>query len=237
MYRQREKDPERERARFDFSMLGVRVPTVVISPWVAKGEVVDTIFDHTSMIKTLRELFSLDRPPLSPRERNANSLLGIFTEEQARKVEDMPELERHDIPGDEKDPRPSAGETDTPFEHIDSFAQSLFLLSYAVDAAIDQGRDFNRIDFDRIDLDDGIARYNRHANDQARIDEIYAISERFMVQRSTGGMTPPTVMEDIQTFIERLIEGLKQVAGAVKDRLFPKPDTDTDPDDGPGQTG
>ena len=46
---------------FDFSSFGVRVPAVIVSPWVPKGSVIrppgDTPFDHTSIIATLRKLF------------------------------------------------------------------------------------------------------------------------------------------------------------------------------------
>jgi len=36
-----------------FGLYGVRVPAIVVSPWVARGSVSHTVFDHTSIIKTL----------------------------------------------------------------------------------------------------------------------------------------------------------------------------------------
>ena len=40
-------DPKR------FGMYGVRVPAIVVSPWVPRGFVSKTLFDHTSIIKTI----------------------------------------------------------------------------------------------------------------------------------------------------------------------------------------
>lgn len=38
---------------FDFTRFGVRVPAVLISPWIAEGTICHTQFDHTSVIKTI----------------------------------------------------------------------------------------------------------------------------------------------------------------------------------------
>ena len=59
---------------FSFDRLGVRVPTILISPWVGKG-VVETngtdnggVYSHTSILAFLQELWSLDNgTPLTPR--------------------------------------------------------------------------------------------------------------------------------------------------------------------------
>lgn len=40
-----------------FESLGVRVPTVIVSPYVSQGSVSDTLFDHTSILKLLGSLF------------------------------------------------------------------------------------------------------------------------------------------------------------------------------------
>lgn len=44
-------DPER------FGRYGVRVPTLVASPWIPRGHVSHAIFDHTSLIKTIMQRF------------------------------------------------------------------------------------------------------------------------------------------------------------------------------------
>jgi phospholipase C len=62
---------------FDFSSFGVRVPAVIVSPWVRKGSIIrppgDIPFDHTSIIATLRKLFPF--APLTPRDAAAPDLM------------------------------------------------------------------------------------------------------------------------------------------------------------------
>jgi len=44
---------------FLFNRLGVRVPTILVSPWIAQGTVSNTIYDHTSIIRTAINCFGL----------------------------------------------------------------------------------------------------------------------------------------------------------------------------------
>ncbi|MBN3790396.1 alkaline phosphatase family protein [Burkholderia sp. Ac-20353] len=62
---------------FGFDVYGVRVPAIVVSPWVARGQVDHTLYDHSSVPATLERLFNL--PPLTDRDRNANDLLSLIT--------------------------------------------------------------------------------------------------------------------------------------------------------------
>jgi phospholipase C len=66
---------------FDFGYFGVRVPAVIISPWVRPGSVIRplglTPFDHTSIIATLRKLFHF--APLTPRDAAAPDLIRALT--------------------------------------------------------------------------------------------------------------------------------------------------------------
>ena len=64
---------------FAFNLLGVRVPAIVISAYTAAGTVIGTdpnepttIFDHTSVLKTVEDKFGL--PSLTQRDKEANSL-------------------------------------------------------------------------------------------------------------------------------------------------------------------
>jgi phospholipase C len=57
---------------FNFDRLGVRVPAVLISPWIPKNTVVDRVFDHASIPATISRLFTDDDVPRSPRETNAD---------------------------------------------------------------------------------------------------------------------------------------------------------------------
>jgi phospholipase C len=60
---------------FQFDRLGVRVPTVLVSPWIPKGTVVDRVFDHASIPATITRFFLGDYSPRSPRETSADIFL------------------------------------------------------------------------------------------------------------------------------------------------------------------
>jgi phospholipase C len=57
---------------FKFDRLGVRVPAILVSPWIPKGTVVDRVFDHASIPATVTKFFLGDYAPRSPRETNAD---------------------------------------------------------------------------------------------------------------------------------------------------------------------
>ena len=65
---------------FTFDAYGVRVPAVIISPWIPAGSILQPLtqgfypFDHTSIIKTVRKLFGI-ACPLTNRDEAAPSLL------------------------------------------------------------------------------------------------------------------------------------------------------------------
>ena len=56
---------------FDFLRAGLRVPAVLISPFIPKGTVDKTVYDHTSIPATVKTLFELD-DFLTQRDRKAN---------------------------------------------------------------------------------------------------------------------------------------------------------------------
>jgi phospholipase C len=66
---------------FLFDYFGVRVPAVIVSPWVPKGSVIRppglTPFDHTSIIATLRKLFPF--APLTARDAAAPDLVSAIS--------------------------------------------------------------------------------------------------------------------------------------------------------------
>lgn len=57
---------------FTFKQFGVRVPAVIVSPWVGKGRVDSTVYDHTSILATLERLFNFGH--LTERDGQANDL-------------------------------------------------------------------------------------------------------------------------------------------------------------------
>ncbi len=56
----------------DFQQMGFRVPTIVAGPFVRRGCAVSTVFDHTSILKTIAVRWGL--PNLSERMAGANDL-------------------------------------------------------------------------------------------------------------------------------------------------------------------
>ena len=65
---------------YQFDAYGVRVPAVIVSPFVEAGSVIRptglTPFDHATIFKTLQDLFDLNPAPLTPRTASAPSLVG-----------------------------------------------------------------------------------------------------------------------------------------------------------------
>lgn len=71
-------------SEFDFKYLGVRVPTLLISPCVPKGGLGSDLFpgatfDHASVVRSLRELFGLGAP-LTERDASAPTWLPAFSQ-------------------------------------------------------------------------------------------------------------------------------------------------------------
>lgn len=88
---------------YTFDQLGVRVPAILVSPWVPAG-VVDTRFDHTSLLKYLIEKWGLG--DLGQRTAAANSI-GSVISQSARE----PELQRIELsPNQLLPPDPKAEE-------------------------------------------------------------------------------------------------------------------------------
>jgi phospholipase C len=68
---------------FAFDRLGVRVPAILVSPWVPRGTVVSRVFDHASVPATVTKFFLGDYSPRSPRETSAD----IFIEPNVAPVD------------------------------------------------------------------------------------------------------------------------------------------------------
>ena len=75
---------------FTFDLLGPRVPALLISPWIAPGTVDHTVYDHTSIPATVRRLFAPGTPPLTARDRGANTFEDIVALDAPR--DDLPEI-------------------------------------------------------------------------------------------------------------------------------------------------
>jgi hypothetical protein len=86
---------------------GVRVPTFVVSPWVAPGKGPDIVLDHCSIVKTvLARLCGDEQPFLSGRVHVSHSLDSYLSESQPRMnvgdppiLGDLPITARRLVPG------------------------------------------------------------------------------------------------------------------------------------------
>ncbi|MBC3910939.1 alkaline phosphatase family protein [Undibacterium umbellatum] len=64
---------------FDYTMLGPRIPALLISPWLEKGVVDSTQYRNTSILRFVQDLFAAqnqvaEAPSLTQRDLNANSI-------------------------------------------------------------------------------------------------------------------------------------------------------------------
>jgi phospholipase C len=83
----------RKAAAFDFSMLGPRVPAVVVSPYVEAGTVNAEPRDHASIPATLRALFAPNARPLTSRDAWAPPFHHRLT--RSTPHTDLPDLSAH----------------------------------------------------------------------------------------------------------------------------------------------
>ncbi|HBB88142.1 MAG TPA: phosphoesterase [Blastocatellia bacterium] len=75
-------EPNRPPGIFNFERLGVRVPAVLVSPYIPKRTIInDRVFDHASIISTARKVFLKGVPnsALTERDRNANTFEDCLT--------------------------------------------------------------------------------------------------------------------------------------------------------------
>ncbi len=79
--------------QFLFDRLGVRVPAVLVSPWVPRGTVVGTerVFEHASIPATVTTFFLGPFADRSPREAAAATFLDLLTLDAMRN--DAPEFD------------------------------------------------------------------------------------------------------------------------------------------------
>ncbi len=88
-----DKDGKAGQQGFLFNRFGVRVPCILINPYIKKGLIARpsgyTPYDHTSVIKTIQNLFDVEG--LTPRSDAAPDFSGVFTLEEPR-TDDLPEV-------------------------------------------------------------------------------------------------------------------------------------------------
>jgi phospholipase C len=69
--------------KFKFDRLGLRVPTLIVSPWVSAGRVDSTEYRHTSILATVLKMFSVPGQ-LTNRVKTATTFEALFSEPAPR---------------------------------------------------------------------------------------------------------------------------------------------------------
>jgi hypothetical protein len=67
---------------YGFGRLGMRVPTVIVSPWVPSG-IDDTVYDHASIVASLRRLWAPAQRALSDRDKAAYDIWDLLADPNA----------------------------------------------------------------------------------------------------------------------------------------------------------
>lgn len=75
--------PDDRNDEYHFEQLGVRVPALLVSPWVERG-FTDVVFDHTSLVRFVLERFRLGTATLGRRVQRANSVGSVLTRRTPR---------------------------------------------------------------------------------------------------------------------------------------------------------
>jgi len=88
--------PDVEHSEYTFDRLGVRVPVVLVSPWITR-QVVDLQCDHTSLLRSLTEKWNLG--PMGARTAQAADVLASLQRTSAART-DTPKAVGLDLPGE-----------------------------------------------------------------------------------------------------------------------------------------
>ena len=83
---------------FTFDRSGIRVPAIAISPWIPERTVVNDEHRHTSLIRTLRERWSLGRTVHRPRRHRPRPRPGALPRRLPRPPEDWPDVTAQPVP-------------------------------------------------------------------------------------------------------------------------------------------
>jgi phospholipase C len=89
-------DPVSKKPPFDFTRLGLRVPTLIVSPWV-DPQVNSKEFRHTSILATVKRIFGLPAF-LTKRDQTANTFEDLFTGRSSPRTDTPTQLPRASLP-------------------------------------------------------------------------------------------------------------------------------------------
>lgn len=69
------KDPNAEHMMYTFGQYGIRVPAIVVSPYVMKNSIDHTLYDHSSVLSTIESIFGLKN--FTARDKAANNFMHL----------------------------------------------------------------------------------------------------------------------------------------------------------------
>jgi phospholipase C len=121
---------------FDFTRLGIRVPAVIVSPYVEAGTIDHTVYDHTSTLATARKLFlgpGWQGTFLTLRDQAANTFEGTLTRTDPRT--DTADLSAH--PGLLAQAAPPKGNAR---KRLSTHQKALLAQAYAMEQTLPAGR-------------------------------------------------------------------------------------------------
>jgi hypothetical protein len=165
---------------FRFDVLGPRVPSVIVSPYIEPGTVVDRLLDHTSIIKTVREIHIPQSPPLSRRETAVNSFTDVPGRTTPRPAHQLPVLQPAALNRDSGLAFYVAKKTDP---QIDEFQESLLWLREEITR--DLPADDKAIGMMASESDSTLYRLNAAREDSR--DRFRSASERLVVLHTPDG--------------------------------------------------
>lgn len=86
---------------FAFDRLGVRVPAVLVSPYIEAGTIIsDTVFDHASLAATARKVFlgaGWQDTFLTARDKAAKTFEGVLTRTAPRSAKEVDPTKFHEL--------------------------------------------------------------------------------------------------------------------------------------------
>lgn len=120
--------------RFDFDLLGPRVPAVLVSPLIPAGTIVSKDLDHSAIVATARKVFAPGADPLTGRDEHSATFEDVCSLASPRAAADMPSFQ---LPAQAESIADEAIRlAQTPIASLDEFQQSLLWLGEHVEQAI-----------------------------------------------------------------------------------------------------
>lgn len=159
--------PDDNTEQFNFEQLGLRVPAILVSPWIEK-QVIHTLFDHTSLLKYLIDKWALG--PLGRRTEKANTFAAALTALAAA---------RTDTPGVITDRLVSPVETQN--KVVNENQKALISFSQRLESDLAQFEDMGAIGSRTLKMMEGTRAQFAVAKDRF---------ERFIHQGKLGNISP-----------------------------------------------